>query len=198
MVPHGSPFRDADADDWIALGKSSESRLEHDDNAALDVNPLGRESRALKYIKIGVDQGMARYAHSSAMYEEYDDIVLRMVPLQNAVVRVDVRECPTSRSRKLECRFQGSSAVFHNHTYPLRQNLRAFRLQDILLTALRSRGQASCNTKIVLVRVGPERVISPAAFLWEPGEIRFSTGRWSASRSPQRVRKRKRSDHVIN
>ena len=137
-------------------------------------------------------------SHSSAMYEEYDDIVLRMVPLQNAVVRVDVRECPTSRSRKLECRFQGSSAVFHNHTYPLRQNLRAFRLQDILLTALRSRGQASCNTKIVLVRVGPEAVISPAAFLWEPGEIRFSTGRWSASRSPQRVRKRKRSDHVIN
>ena len=112
MVPHGSPFRDADPDDWIALGKSSESRLEHDDNAVLYINPLGRESRALKYIKIGVDQGMARYARSVAMYEGYDDMVLRMVPLQNAVVRVDVRECPTSRSRKLECRFQGSSAVF--------------------------------------------------------------------------------------
>ena len=198
MVPHGSPFRDAAADDWIALGKSSESRLIDDDNAALYIKPLGMGSRALKYIKIGVEHGMARYAHSLAMYEEYDDMVLRMVPSQNAVVRVDVLHCLATRSRKLECRFQGSNVVFHSHTYPLRESVRAFRLQDILLTALRSRNQASCNTQIVLVRVGPETVISPAAFLWEPGEIRVSSGRWSASRSPQRSRKRKRTDHFFD
>ena len=189
MVPHGSPFRDATVDDWMALGKSNESRLFADDNAALYINPLGRECRALKYIKIGVDQGMARYAHSMALYEEYDDMVLRMVPLQNAVVRVKVLECSSSRSRKLECRFQDGNLV-HSETYGERENLRAFRLQDILLTALRSRGQASCNTKIVLVQ---ERVILPSAFLWEPGEIRCSSDRgWSASRSPRRTRKREK------
>ena len=195
MVPHGSPFRDATVDDWIALGKSNESRLFADDNAALYINPFGMENKALKYIKIGVDQGMARYANSVAMYTEYDDMVLRVVPLQNAVVRVNVLECPSSRSRKLECRFQGGDLV-HSESYGERQNLRAFRLQDIILTALRSRGQASCNTNIVLVQ---ERVILPAAFLWKPGEIRCSSDRgWSASRSPQRSRKRKNNDRVVD
>ena len=197
MVPHGSPFRDAAADDWIVLGKWSESRLIIDDNAALYINSFGRENRALKYIKIGVDHGMHRYAHSRAKDGEYDDLVLRKIPLQNGIVKVDVVHCPSSRSRKLECRFQGGE-VFHSHTYPERENLRTFSLQDILLTALRSRGQASCNTKIVLVRVGTDRVIKPDAFVWQPGEIHFPSdrGRSSESRSSKRIRKRRRVDRA--
>ena len=193
MVSHGSPFRDAAADDWIVLGKWSESRLIIDDNTALYINPFGRENRALKYIKIGVDFGMPRYAHSRGNYEEYDDIVLRKIPLQNGIVTVDVVHCPSSRSRKLECRFQGGD-VFHSHTYSEHQNLRTFSLQDILLTALRSRGHASCNTKIVLVRVGTDRVMKPDAFVWQPGEIHFppDRGRSSESRSSKRIPKRRR------
>ena len=34
---------------------------------------------ALKYIKIGVDHGMPRYARSRAKYEECDDMVLRLM-----------------------------------------------------------------------------------------------------------------------
>ena len=195
LVSHGSPFRGATVYDWIALGKSSESRLVADDNAALYINPLGRLSRgALKYIKIGVDQGMARYAHSGAVYEEYDDVVLRKVPLQIAVVSVDVIACPWRRTRELECRLQGCDVIFSD-TYSECENLRAFKLQDNLLTALRSRGRASCNTKIVLIRVGLKTVISPAAFVWDPGKIRPSSDRgWDSSRSPRRSRKPKMSD----
>ena len=196
MVPHGSPFRDAASDDWIALGKSSEMRLIHDVEAAIYINCLGMASRALQYIKIGVDHGMARYAHSRAMYEEYDDMVLRMVPLQNAVVGVDAVHCPSSRTRKLECRFQCGDLVYRD-TYSVSANFRALSLQEILLSALRSRGQASCNTKIVLVQVGSERVIKPDDFLWQTEEIDFlSDGSWNPSRSLQGTRKRDRTDRT--
>ena len=86
MVPYGLPFLGATVDDWVALGKSSESGLIENGDSAIYVN-LGDyrisacTSNTVKYVKIGVESSMARYAHSRAECNlVYDDFMIPEIP----------------------------------------------------------------------------------------------------------------------
>ena len=80
MVPHGQPFTEAAVDDWIRLQKSGELRLEAEGDSVVYVNrtldDVG-QSTFLRFVKIGLDGDMARYAHDTA---RYNDLMLRKVP----------------------------------------------------------------------------------------------------------------------
>ena len=91
MVPHGQPFTGAAVDDWALLQKSSELRLEAEGESVVYVNRTlddVDQSTFLRFVKIGLDGDMVRYAHDIA---RYNDLMLRKVPLQNAYVMVRVK-----------------------------------------------------------------------------------------------------------
>ena len=172
MVPYGIPFLGATVHDWIALGRSSELRLNDDGDSTININLgdwsiSGCSRSSLKYVKTGMEHDMGRYAHDGAVH---DDFVLRKIPLQNAVVKVKVVHFPFENIRKLECLLDGYGTI-HAATYPANERLRAFCLRDTILTALRSHERASCNTKIVLIRAGTNETIRVNALVWAPTDF---------------------------
>ena len=167
MVPHGQPFTEAAVDDWIRLQKSGESRLEAEGDSVVYVNPTlddVRQSTFLRFVKIGLDGGMARYAHDTARYK---DLILRKVPFQNASVIVRVVHEALDNSRHVECLLDGYGLIY-NSTHSASERLRGWQLRDSVLKALRSGWQASRNTKIVLTRAGSTDVLEPGVLVWIP------------------------------
>ena len=167
MVPHGQPFTEAAVDDWIRLQKSGESRLEAEGDSVVYVNPTlddVRQSTFLRFVKIGLDGGMARYAHDTARYK---DLILRKVPFQNASVIVRVVHEALDNSRHVECLLDGYGLIY-NSTHSASERLRGWQLRDSILKALRSGWQASRNTKIVLTRAGSTDVLEPGVLVWIP------------------------------
>ena len=176
MVPYGLPFSGATVDDWVALGESSELRLIDEGDSAVYINHgdgsnAACTSNAAQYVKIGVESSMARYSHNRAHRNVvFDDLMLREIPFQNAVVKVKVVHVPSENIRELECLLEGYG-IIHAFTYPANSWLRAFSLRDAILTALRSHGRASCNTRIVLIRAGTNEAIKLSALVWTPSDF---------------------------
>jgi hypothetical protein len=167
MVPHGQPFTEAAVEDWILLQKSGESRLEAEGDSVVYVNPTlddVRQSTLLRFVKIGLDGGMARYAHDTAKYK---DLVLRKVPFHNASVVVRVVHEALDNSRHVECLLDGCGIIY-NSSHSASERLRGWQLRDSILKALRSGLQASRNTKIVLTRAGSTDVLEPSVLVWKP------------------------------
>ena len=167
MVPHGQPFTEAAVDDWIRLQKSGELRLEAEGDSVVYVNPTlddVRQSTLLRFVKIGLDGGMARYAHDTARYK---DLILRKVPFQNASVIVRVVREALDNSPHVECLLDGYGLIY-NSTHSASERLRGWQLRDSILKALRSGWQASRNTKIVLTRAGSTDVLEPGVLVWIP------------------------------
>ena len=96
MVPRAEPFLEANVTDWCALGKSSELRLIDNGDASIFINPPGADNTFLKYNKVGVEQGMSQYEHSTSMYA---DVVLRKTYLATARVELNVRRSTTQHSQ---------------------------------------------------------------------------------------------------
>ena len=87
--------------------KSGELRLEAEGNSVVYVNRTLddiAQSTFLRFVKIGLDGDMVRYAHDTA---RYNDLMLRKVPLQNASVIVRVKHGALDNSRHVECLLDG-------------------------------------------------------------------------------------------
>jgi hypothetical protein len=167
MVPHGQPFTGAAVDDWILLQKSGELRLEAEGDSVVYVNRTLEDvdqSTILRFVKIGLDGDMARYAHDTG---RYNDLMLRKVPLQNVSVIVRVKRGALDNSRHVECLLDGCRIIY-NSTHSASERLRGWQLRDSILEALRSGWQASCNTKIALTRAGSTKVLEPGHLVWIP------------------------------
>jgi hypothetical protein len=152
-VPHGQPFTEAAVDDWILLQKSGELRLEAEGDSVVYINRTLDDidqGTFLRFVKIGPDGDMVRYAHDTA---RYNDLMLRKVPLQNASVIVHVKHGALDNSRHVECLLDGCGIIYAS-THSASERLRGWQLRDSILEALRSGWQASCNTKVVLTRAG--------------------------------------------
>ena len=166
-VPHGQPFTEAAVDDWILLQKSGELRLEAEGDSVVYVNRTLDDidqGTFLRFVKIGPDGDMVRYAHDTA---RYNDLMLRKVPLQNASVIVHVKHGALDNSRHVECLLDGCGIIYTS-THSASERLRGWQLRDSILEALRSGWQASCNTKVVLTRAGSTEVLGPCALVWIP------------------------------
>jgi len=167
VVPHGQPFTGAAVDDWILLQKSGELRLGAEGDSVVYVNRTlddVDQSTFLRFVKIGQDGDMARYAHDAARYK---DLMLRKVPFQNASVIVRVKRGALDNSRHVECLLDGCGIIY-NSTHSASERLRGWQLRNSILEALRSGWQASCNTKIVLARAGSTEVLEPGLLVWIP------------------------------
>ena len=166
-VPHGQPFTEAAVDDWILLQKSGELRLEAEGDSVVYVNRTLDDidqGTFLRFVKIGLDGDMARYAHDTA---RYCDLMLRKVPLQNATVMVRVKR---GALRHVECLLDGCGIIY-NPTHWASERLRGWQLRDSILEALRSGWQASCNTKIVLIRAGSTEILKLSLLVWIPPDF---------------------------
>ena len=170
MVPHGQPFTEAAVDDWILLQKSGELRLEAEGDSVVYVNRTLDDidqGTFLRFVKIGLDGDMARYAHDIG---RYNDLMLRKVPLQNASVIVRVKHGALDNSRHVECLLDGCGIIY-NSTHSASERLRGWQLRDSILEALRSGWQASCNTKIALIRAGSTEVLKLSLLVWIPPDF---------------------------
>ena len=85
-------------------------------------------------------------------------------------MQVKVAHVPSENIRELECLLEGYG-IIHAFTYPANSRLRAFSLRDAILTALRSHGRASCNTRIALIRAGTNEAIKLSALVWTPSDF---------------------------
>ena len=149
------------------MQKSGELRLEAEGDSVVYVNRTlddVAQSTFLRYVKIGLDGDMVRYAHDTG---RYDDFMLRKVPLQNASVIVRVKHGALDNSRHVECLLDGCGIIYTS-THSASERLRGWQLRDSILQALRLGWQASCNTKIVLTRAGSTEVLGPCLLVWIP------------------------------
>ena len=168
MVPRAEPFLEANVIDWCVLGKSSELRLIDNGDASIFINPPGADNTFLKYNKVGMEQGMSRYEHSTSMYA---DVVLRRAHLITARVELNVRQSTIHNSRRLEWSLE-SVGVIHTSSHLERERVRASCFRRTLMAALRSRGYANCDTRIVLVRSNTGAIIKNTDLLWVPSRRR--------------------------
>ena len=164
VVPRGDPFIEANVTHWSVLGKSSELRLIDNGDASIFINPPGADNTFLKYNKVGLEQGMARYEHSASMCA---DVVLRKIYLITARVELNVRRSTIHNTCRLEWSLEGVG-VIHTSSHSERERVRASCFRHTLMAALRSRGYANCDTSVVLVRSINGAVIKDNDLLWVP------------------------------
>ena len=188
MVPRAEPFLEANVTDWCVLGKSSELRLIDNGDASIFINPPGSDNTFLKYTKVGMEQNMSRYEHSTSMYA---DIVLRRAHLITARVELNVRQSTIHNSRRLEWSLE-SAGVIHTSSHLERERVRASCFRPTLMAALRSRGYANCDTRIVLVRSNNGAIIRDCELLWVPSRRRRFTREQLYSTRTQLYRRRRR------
>ena len=188
MVPRGDPFIEANVTDWCVLGKSSELRLIDNGDASIFINPPGADNTFLKYNKVGLEQGMSRYEHSTSMYA---DVVLRKTYLITARVELNVRRSTIHNTRRLEWALEGAG-VIHTSSHLERERVRASCFRHTLMAALRSRGYADSDTRIVLVRSNTGAIIKDADLLWVPSRRRRFAREQLFSARLQLYRRRRR------
>ena len=168
MVPRGDPFLAANVTDWRVLGKSSELRLIDDGDASIFINPPGADNTFLKYNKVVLEQGMSRYERSTSLYA---DVVVRKTYLKTARVEVNIRRSSTHNARSLEWSFEGAG-IIHTSSHLERERVRASYFRHTLMAALRSRGHANCDTRIVQVRANAGAIAKDTDLLWVPSRRR--------------------------
>ena len=101
----------------------------------------------------------------------YADVVLRKTYLITARVELNVRRSTIHNTLRLEWSLEGAG-IIHISSYLERERVRAFCFRHTLTAALRSRGYANCQTRIVLVRSNAGAIIKDTDLPWVPSRRR--------------------------